>query len=239
LPKVIRRRVDYIFTDPPYGGHIAYLDLSVLWNHWLGFEVAASVKEKEMIVGGEVRHTEEYYIRRLKESMSVCLKMLKPNRWMSVVFQHWNLRYFQAILEQTAESGASLKAAISHVGDTIWSMHKKKNKERVLAGEMILTFLNDGKGRLPKSVSPSIHTTARILDEALLEVTPDGRPFPGELLFNRAILKAWELGSLNLLDVTREEFSRILLCKGWQYHKLKHRWFSASTDVVPNLQLTF
>src|SRR3989440_11435327 len=25
--------VDYIFTDPPYGGFITYLDLSILWNH--------------------------------------------------------------------------------------------------------------------------------------------------------------------------------------------------------------
>ena len=26
--------VDYIFTDPPYGGHISYIDLSTLWNTW-------------------------------------------------------------------------------------------------------------------------------------------------------------------------------------------------------------
>ena len=33
--------VDYIFTDPPYGAFISYLDLSILWNHWLGFPVGA------------------------------------------------------------------------------------------------------------------------------------------------------------------------------------------------------
>jgi hypothetical protein len=26
----------YIFTDPPHGGHISYLDLSMLWKVWLG-----------------------------------------------------------------------------------------------------------------------------------------------------------------------------------------------------------
>src|SRR5437870_489936 len=28
-------KADYVFTDPPYGGHISYLDLSTLWNSWL------------------------------------------------------------------------------------------------------------------------------------------------------------------------------------------------------------
>jgi len=31
--------VDYIYTDPPYGAHIAYLDLSTMWHAWLGFDV--------------------------------------------------------------------------------------------------------------------------------------------------------------------------------------------------------
>src|ERR1035441_8603794 len=28
--------IDYIYTDPPYGANIAYLDLSIMWNSWLG-----------------------------------------------------------------------------------------------------------------------------------------------------------------------------------------------------------
>jgi adenine-specific DNA methylase len=66
LPRAIGHKVDYIFTDPPYGGHIAYLDLSTLWNHWLGLEVPLRTREQEIIVGGELRLTEEHYIRRLR-----------------------------------------------------------------------------------------------------------------------------------------------------------------------------
>src|SRR5208337_3913068 len=84
LPAAFGRKVDYIFTDPPYGGHIAYLDLSILWNHWLGFRVPMPARENEIIVGGELRLTEEHYIKRLRESMRVCLSMLKHDRWFSV-----------------------------------------------------------------------------------------------------------------------------------------------------------
>ena len=30
--------VDYIFTDPPYGGAVQYFELSTLWASWLGLE---------------------------------------------------------------------------------------------------------------------------------------------------------------------------------------------------------
>jgi 16S rRNA G966 N2-methylase RsmD len=231
--------VDYIFTDPPYGGNIAYLDLSVLWNHWLGFEVPRSIREKEIIIGGELKLSEEYYVRRLRESIRLCARMLKPNRWLSVVFQHWNIRYFEAILEEAGASGCALRAAVTQVGDTIWSMHKKKNKEKVLAGEVILTFLHDGKGRLPKRSPSSSPDVEEIVDSALAEVSPEGRPFVGEVLFNRTILLAWSRGALDALDLTRDDFLQLLARKGWRYNVVRHQWFNTSDHVAEGLRLTF
>src|SRR5439155_13891352 len=137
--------VDYIFTDPPYGAFISYLDLSILWNHWLGFHVSQEAAEKETIVGGERGHTEEHYKERLAASIRTALHLLRPDRWMSIVFQHWDLSYFETILETAELGGAELKAAITQTGDVIWSMHKKKNSATVLAGELILTFYKPTK----------------------------------------------------------------------------------------------
>ena len=239
LPAALGRKVDYIFTDPPYGGHIAYLDLSVLWNHWLGFEVPLPSRENEIIVGGELRLTEEHYIQRLRGSVRLSVEMLKANRWLSIVFQHWNTRYFEAILEEASESGATLKAAVTQVGDTIWSMHKKKNKEKVLAGEMILSFVKDGKGQRSSGSASSKPTIDELIEEALLEVSPDRRPFAGESLFNQIILKAWSRGALHSLDLSREEFSEVLIRKGWRYDAVRHRWLSAGEGVASGFQLTF
>ena len=237
LPAALGRKVDYIFTDPPYGGHIAYLDLSILWNHWLGFEVPRSAKAREIIVGGELRLTEEHYVNRLRESVRVCLGMLKQNRWLSVVFQHWNVRYFEAILEEAAERGASLKAAVTQVGDTIWSMHKKKNKEGVLAGELILSFVKDGVGVTRGRARPHHVTAEALIDETVTEISPDGRPFAGELLFNQTVLKAWQRGALGTLAISQEEFSEILRKKGRRYDPSRHQWVSAADPVRSGLQL--
>jgi hypothetical protein len=239
LPAVIGRKVDYIFTDPPYGGHIAYLDLSILWNHWLGFQVPMCAREKEIIVGGELRLTEEHYTKRLRESVRACLSMLKRNRWFSVVFQHWNVRYFEAILEEATEAGADLRAAVTQIGDTIWSMHKKKNKEKVLAGEMILTFYKGGMGSPPSRRQRSRLTIDELMDETLAEVSPDGRPFAGELLFNRMILRAWGNGALQSLDISREEFAEVLTRKRWRYNAARHQWFHTLEPSPAGFQFTF
>ena len=168
-----------------------------------------------------------------------CLNMLKPNGWHSIVFQHWNVRYFAAILEEAAEGGAELRAAVTQIGDTIWSMHKKKNKERVLAGEMILSFYNGhASAASSRRQSPGL-TIEALLDETLAEVSPDGRPFPGEVLFNQMILKAWKSGALDSLDVTREEFADALTSKGWRYNPARHQWFHTLEPAPAGFQFTF
>ena len=30
-----KEEIDYVFTDPPYGGSIQYMELSTLWASWL------------------------------------------------------------------------------------------------------------------------------------------------------------------------------------------------------------
>ncbi len=220
LSEQLKGKVDYIFTDPPYGGHISYMDLSVLWNHWLGLTPSQAVKQKEIIVGGELQHTEEEYIERLRNSIRACIRMLKNERWLSVVFQHWNVAYFEAILSAAAESGAELEAAVAQVGDPIWSMHKKKNKEAVLAGEMILTFHKTGARRHyeKRNEFDLAETIRRILSSS------DSNTVYGEYLFNRVIIDAWHKGAIGSLTITKDEFTQVIESLGWHYDPQRHYW---------------
>lgn len=212
--------VDYIFTDPPYGGHISYIDLSTLWNAWLGLSPDMEVREKELIVGGELEFDESHYVERLHRSIEACVRMLRRGRWFSVVFQHWNTKYFEAILSSASESGAELKAAVSQIGDPIWSMHKKKNKNSVLAGELILTFYKTGKRK--KAVKNGHFDITLVLDEILEEVQGD-RVF-GEYLFNRVVIEAWKKSAIESLNLSKDDFSGLLEKRGWQYDETAHYW---------------
>ena len=221
LSKDLTSKVDYIFTDPPYGGHISYLDLSTLWNCWLGPMPSQKACEAELIVGGNLDITEAAYISRLGKSIKACVKMLKPDRWMSVVFQHWNTAYFDAILSSAAGAGADLRAAVPQVGDTIWSMHKKKGNQSVLAGELILTFHKTGK---PKKVQRN--RTSFDIDRAMAEIlsSANTRVMYGEHLFNQLILTAWNKQAISSLHVSKDEFNDIIKRNGWEYDEENHYW---------------
>ncbi len=211
--------IDYIFTDPPYGGHISYLDLSTLWNHWLGNVPSIQARKKELIVGGELSLPESLYTARLGDSIRACLKMLKPGRWLSVVFQHWNVAYFEAILSAADANGAELKAAISQVGDPIWSMHKKKGHESVLAGEMILTFLKTGK---PRSVSTNGQFNVAETLRSILSTANDR--IYGEQLFNHVVVEAWKKSAIGSLNIRRADFVSMIAELGWHYDRQSHCW---------------
>ena len=219
LEREFRGQIDYIFTDPPYGGHISYLDLSTLWNVWLGNVPTPQARDRELIVGGELNHGEELYTSRLSDSIRACVSMLKKGRWLSVVFQHWKISYFEAILTAAAEAGAELKAAISQVGDPIWSMHKKKGNQSVLAGELILTFLKTGKPQhaLSEQKLDVTEVVGQILKSAPAKVY-------GEYLFNRVVMEAWRRSAIGSLDISREDFITIIRNHGWYYDENRHYW---------------
>ena len=225
--------VDYIFTDPPYGGHIAYLDLSILWNHWLGFSVKNS--DAEAIVGGELRFSEDHYKAKLRDSIRQCVELLRPERWLTVVFQHWDVSYFQVILDAVAEEGGVLKAAITHDKDVIWSMHKKKNAENVLGGEMLLTFYKPKERARVMRESKKPSSLDELLDEYLPGLPTTG--FRTESLFNKLTIGAWERQSLQNLAVDAQRVAQALRRRGWEYDIEQHIWTKNTSESASELAL--
>lgn len=75
--------IDYIYTDPPYGKKIPYLDLSVMWNAWLDLEVTEQDFAQEAIEGGEHDKSKEEYNNLIADSIKEMYRVLKYDRWMS------------------------------------------------------------------------------------------------------------------------------------------------------------
>jgi hypothetical protein len=99
-------------------------------------------------------------------------------------------------------------------------MHKKKNKDSVLAGEMILTFYKTGKCQ--KVEKDRKFNLAQAIDE-ILEGIKENKVF-GEYLFNRVILEAWKRSAIKSLNLSRSEFSTLLEKRGWHYDETNHYW---------------
>lgn len=136
---VPKNSVDYIYTDPPYGAHIAYLDLATMWADWMGWKITEKDKKSEVIEGGDVGNSTKRYLELLNKSIEESYKVLKPGRWLSIVFQHKDSAIWGALVNGFKDIGFQYRSTV--VQRTFnSSIHKKKNPLNVLAEQLILNF---------------------------------------------------------------------------------------------------
>jgi len=94
--------LDYIFTDPPFGGNLMYSELNFLWEAWL--RVFTNNKEEAIENKVQGKGLAEY-----QKIMERCFKeyyrVLKPGRWMTVVFHNSKNSVWNAIQEGLWRAG--------------------------------------------------------------------------------------------------------------------------------------
>ena len=112
LKWIPKESVDYIYTDPPYGKKIPYLDLSVMWNAWLDLEVTKEDYEQEAIEGGEKGKTKDEYNRLISESIKEMYRVLKYDRWLSFVFAHKDPEFWHLIIDTAENCGFEYAGAM-------------------------------------------------------------------------------------------------------------------------------
>lgn len=105
LKEIESESVDFIYTDPPYGAKIPYLDLSTMWNAWLDLSVDETLKEKECIEKGSLDKTRDEYYGLMKKSLKEMYRVLKFNRWLVFVFQHQDVRLWQTLRISAQNAG--------------------------------------------------------------------------------------------------------------------------------------
>lgn len=94
--------VDYIFTDPPFGKNIMYSELNFLWEAWL--QVFTN-NHNEAIVSNFQEKGLPQYQRLMQSSFEELFRVLKPGRWMTVVFSNSLNSVWRAIQEAMGGAG--------------------------------------------------------------------------------------------------------------------------------------
>lgn len=94
--------IDYIFTDPPFGGNLNYSELSFIWESWL--KVKTNNGPEAIMNSAQNKSLPEY-----QELMTRCFyeyyRILKPNRWMTVEFHNSKNSVWNAIQQGLQRAG--------------------------------------------------------------------------------------------------------------------------------------
>ena len=82
--------IDYVFTDPPFGSNIFYSDMNLFQEAWLG-EKTQHAREAVVHTTGPKRNgASRRYESLLRGAFREAFRVLKPGRFMSVVFGNSN-----------------------------------------------------------------------------------------------------------------------------------------------------
>ena len=100
--QVANNSVDYIFTDPPFGENIFYSDLNFLVEAWHGLATASS---REAIVDKHKGKGIQEYQEMMRRCFSEYYRVLKPGKWMTIVFSNSKNSIWRAIQEAIGSSG--------------------------------------------------------------------------------------------------------------------------------------
>jgi len=100
--------IDYIFTDPPHGNRIPYLELSLMWNSWLDYDFDL---ENEIIVSeSKVRQKNvKDYEQRLKTAFSEMWRVLKLDSHASIAFNSLDDETWLSLLNTLLAAGFVIK----------------------------------------------------------------------------------------------------------------------------------
>jgi len=102
LSNVPENSIDYVFTDPPFGGNLNYSELNVLWEAWL--RVLTNAKTEAIVSGGQNKGISDY-----QEMMEQCFqeyyRILKPNHWITIEFHNSKNAVWNAITEAISRAG--------------------------------------------------------------------------------------------------------------------------------------
>lgn len=94
--------IDYIFTDPPFGGNLNYSELSFLWEAWL--KVVTNQKTEAIMSRVQRKGLLEYQAL-MTRCFSEYYRVLKPGRWMTVEFHNSQNAVWNAIQEALNRAG--------------------------------------------------------------------------------------------------------------------------------------
>jgi DNA modification methylase len=219
LTAIGNKTVDYIYTDPPYGDKIPYLDLSTMWTAWLDLRVSDSDYALEAIEGGEHKRSKADYSQLIANSIREMYRVLKFDRWMSFVFQHKDPAYWHLIVETAEKVGFEYMGTVTQrVGQT--SFKKRQNPFTVLHGQLIINFKKVKNPQALMKMELGYETTQLIMQfiEAII-ARAQGATL--EEIYNELIVRGMEFGFLD--DLSREQHNvAALLRDHFDYNVEKH-----------------
>lgn len=186
--------VDFILTDPPYGGLVQYLDLSTVWLSWLEiYDNKYSPNYKE-----EITVNLENSQKKFQESFTIGLNnlnhLLKDGGKMVLTFNNQDLKIWSSFLNSISASNLKIEKVIHQ-------QNKRTGESNVYdpygtsASDFYIRCIKNSESS-KSNIKLTNSEVEHIIIEKIIEIIEERKePTPYQILFNGLLAK------LSLLNI--------------------------------------
>lgn len=155
--------IDYVFTDPPFGGYIPYSEINQLNELWLG--QTTRIEDEAIISPAQGKGVDEYQAL-LTSVFSEVARVMKPTADATLVFHSSHASVWQALTASLADAGLVVTAA--SILDKTQASFKQVNGHVAVSGDPLLRVRK-------RALETSAPVTVTMRDLALAERRPSDR----------------------------------------------------------------
>ncbi|KAA6327779.1 hypothetical protein EZS27_023258, partial [termite gut metagenome] len=181
LDYIPENSIDFILTDPPYGGLVQYLDLSLIWLIWLehydskykpNLDAEITIKEGQIDIN--------VYKQRFTNALKNLYKLLKPDGKIVFTFHNKELPIWNAFLKSITLAGFKIEKVI-HQQNRRTGESNVANPYGVSATDFYIRCI---KSTLTKINSDDTEFEHFVLIKAIEIIALRNEPTPYQFLFN-------------------------------------------------------
>ena len=171
--------INYVFTDPPFGGNIPYAEINFLNEAWLS---CYTDRTDEIIISSSQKKSIEDYQRLLTAALSEVNRILKPQGRATLVFHSTSADIWNAL--QSAYTDARLGVECAGVLDKTQGSFKQVTTKGAVRGDPVL-LLSKVEAKQNDQPQQSVWAVAEQLRQASLSLHPSEQT--AQRLYSRLI----------------------------------------------------
>lgn len=191
---LLEATVDYVFTDPPFGGYIPYAEINQINEIWLG---ETTDREKEIIVSQAQKKDVDAYEKMMSNVFREIARVLKPDGTTTLVFHSAHSEIWRALAKAYTVAGFTVKA--TSVLDKIQASFKQVVSDVSVKGDPLLLLSKESKKKRDGKFCRAI------ADEIFSGVNKDGIDQSNtQMLYSKFVAHCLKMGVC--VDMDAREF---------------------------------
>lgn len=228
--------VDYIFTDPPYGGAVQYFELSTLWAGWLKFKLDY---DDEITINPNQNKDFTTYDKMLRDAFRQMYTVLKPDKYMTVTFHNTDIKIRNSLIRAAVFGGFDLKKIV-YQPPAVRSVKSGRQPYGSAIGDYYIRFMKPKKFVNKTEDEISEERYDRVIIDTVKHVLAErGEPTPYSFILNSVDVELQKNGLLlgakiDIKDILERHKGKDLIVVNVGSGKIKGTawWFKNPSEVA-------